>query len=111
MSVASDFVSLYVTVPDDGVSADRLAEALVEERLVACVNVLPGVTSYYRWDGELKRDGEQLLLCKTRRALVERATARVVALHPYELPCVLALPLVGGSDAYLAWIAEQTRAD
>ena len=100
-------VSLYVTTPD-GATAERLGRALVTERLAACANVLPAVVSIYEWEHTLQREAEALLLCKTRAALVERASARLVELHPYDLPCVLVLPVVGGHGPYLDWIELHT---
>ena len=94
--------------PDDAV---RIARALVERRLVACVNVVPGVTSVYRWKGELQVDAESTLLLKTRAALVADLTAAILELHPYEVPEVVALPLdvTTGNAAYHAWVLDETR--
>jgi len=91
--------------------AERIGRALVEERLAACVNVLPGAVSLYRWEGAVQRDEEAVFLAKTRRALVDRITERVGELHSYDVPALLVLPLDGGSPAYLAWLAEQTRSE
>lgn len=86
--------------------AERIARALVEERLAACVNVVPGVVSVYRWKGAVTRDDELLLLIKTRGEKLDELRARLVALHPYELPEVIALPIAGGHAPYLDWIAD-----
>lgn len=104
-----DVCVVYCTAPDEEVAA-RVARALVEERLAACVNVLPAVVSFYRWEGELHEDGELLLVVKTRRALLEPLAARVRELHPYEVPELIALPVEAGSAAYLAWVRGETRA-
>ncbi|MBI3768800.1 MAG: divalent-cation tolerance protein CutA [Deltaproteobacteria bacterium] len=88
--------------------ADRIAAALVDERLAACVNVVAPITSIYRWRGAVERAEEVLLLVKTRRARVARVGARIRALHSYDLPEVIALPIDAGSAAYLAWIAAET---
>jgi len=77
---------------------------LVEECLAACVNRLPGVVSTYRWKGEIQRDSECLLLIKSTSKRFDALRARIVALHPYEVPEVLALPVEAGSVSYLAWI-------
>ena len=98
------------TCPDPQ-TADVLARALVDERLAACVNVLPGVVSTYRWQGAVERDEEVLLLIKTTADRQDALVARLQALHPYELPEALAVEAVGGLAAYLAWVAEQTRDD
>jgi periplasmic divalent cation tolerance protein len=89
--------------------AERIAAALVDERLAACVNVVVPVTSIYRWRGAVERAEEVLLVVKTRRTLVARVTARIRALHSYELPEAIALTIEGGSAAYLAWIAGETE--
>jgi periplasmic divalent cation tolerance protein len=84
--------------------AVRIAEALVEERLAACVNILPGLRSIYRWKGKLWDDEEILLLIKTRAAALEQVRERVRALHSYELPEILALPVTAGDADVLEWI-------
>jgi periplasmic divalent cation tolerance protein len=89
--------------------AGRIAEALVVEGLAACVNVVPGVTSVYRWQDEIQHDQEWLLIAKTRRELLDELVQRVQALHSYEVPEVIALTLDGGSDAYLRWLDGEVR--
>ena len=84
--------------------ADRLADALVVNGLAACVNVIPGVTSVYRWEGELQRDQEWLLVAKSHRDALNEFVRCVYTIHSYEVPEVVALPVVGGSQAYLSWI-------
>lgn len=95
--------AVLITAPDADVGA-ALAGALVEEGLAACVNLVPGVRSIYRWEGAVQDDTEVLLIAKTREALLPALTARVEALHPYDVPEVIALPIAGGSAAYLAWL-------
>jgi periplasmic divalent cation tolerance protein len=97
---------VLVTVPDAEVGA-RLARVVVEERLAACVNLLPGVRSIYRWQGAVHDDAEVLLVMKTRADRVEALGARVRELHPYEVPEVLALAAAGGSLEYLAWVRAE----
>jgi len=89
-------------------AAAELARKLVSERLVACGNIVPGIRSIYRWQGAVQEDAEVLLLLKTAAELVPALSARVHELHTYEVPEVVALPVVGGLAAYLAWIAEST---
>ncbi|HSJ56113.1 MAG TPA: divalent-cation tolerance protein CutA [Anaerolineae bacterium] len=84
--------------------ADRIAGELVAARLAACVNVVPGITSVYRWQGEVQRDQEWLLIAKTRREALDRLVARVREIHSYDVPEVVALPVVDGSEAYLRWV-------
>ena len=90
--------------------ADRdaapFARALVEERLAACVNVLEPMVSFYRWQGAVEQSAERQLIIKTTAAQVEALTARIQALHPYDVPEVIVLPFEGGSDAYRRWVAE-----
>lgn len=95
------------TAPSDAV-ARRIARALVGERLVACVNLVPGVTSIYRWSGAVQEDSEVLLVMKTRAERVEELVGRVRALHEYALPEVIALPVEGGSEEYVRWVREET---
>jgi periplasmic divalent cation tolerance protein len=90
--------------------AERIARELVERRLAACVNVVPGLVSIYRWKGRVERDEERLLLIKTRAERFLELKAALVALHPYELPEVLALPVQAGHEPYLDWIDESTAA-
>jgi periplasmic divalent cation tolerance protein len=89
--------------------AEHLAHRLVAEMLAACVNVVPGVTSVYRWEGEIQRDQEWLLIVKTERQILDSLIQRVQVLHSYEVPEIIALPLVGGSEAYLRWISDQVH--
>lgn len=98
---------LYVTAGDAN-AAKALGRALVEARLAACANVLPAMTSVYRWQGALEEAREAVLIVKTRSELVERATAFLLERHDYDCPCVVALPLIGGNPAFLAWIGEET---
>lgn len=99
----------YCACPDPD-TAGRIAERLVAERLAACVNLLPGVRSVYRWQGAVEQADEVLLLVKTSVARLDALTARIGELHPYELPEVIAVEAIGGSAAYLGWVAEATRA-
>lgn len=100
---------VYITAPSQE-EALRLAQALVGERLAACANVLGPITSVYWWDGTLNQDSEVALVLKTRADLVEPLTARARELHPYDCPCVVALPIDGGNPAFLQWIAAETQA-
>lgn len=94
------------TAPDRAV-ADRIARALVEERLAACVNLLPGITSVYRWQGAVETGEEVLMLAKTTKEQLDALTARIAELHPYEVPEVVAVGIGGGLPAYLEWIASE----
>jgi periplasmic divalent cation tolerance protein len=105
---AETFVVAFVTVPNQNVAVN-LARTLVQEKLVACVNIVPGVRSIYAWQGKLCDDLELLCVLKTRRELFPALCDRVSALHPYEVPEVIALPLLAGHAPYLAWLQEETR--
>jgi periplasmic divalent cation tolerance protein len=89
--------------------AERLARALVEARLAACVNVVPGVRSFYHWKGEIQSGVEYLLIMKTSRELFPALSAEVTKLHPYEVPELLALPVVDGAKDYLDWLHSNLR--
>lgn len=99
---------VFITTPTADVAA-QIARALVEERLAACGNVVPGLRSIYRWEGEIHDEAEALLVLKTTRARFEALRERALALHPYEVPEVIALPIEAGSAPYLEWIAAETR--
>ena len=98
---------VYVTAPDR-VVARRIARALVAERLAACVNVLGAVESTYRWKGAVEQGREVALIAKTQQRRLAALTARVAELHPYEVPCVVALPIRGGNRAFLSWVRAET---
>jgi len=98
-------VVVLVTCPDRP-TAERIARPLIEERLAACVNLLPGLTSIYRWEGALCQESETLLLIKTRRRRVPALARRIKTLHPYTVPELIALPIVTGSAPYLKWLRD-----
>lgn len=99
---------LVLTTTANREEAERIAHALVEERLAACVNVIGGVHSVYRWKNSVEAAEEVLLLIKTRDVAVDAVSERVHQLHSYEVPEFLVLEVGGGSEAYLAWIAGNT---
>lgn len=102
-----DALRLLLSTAPPG-EAQRLARTLVEEGLAACVNLIPGLRSIYRWKGQVADDPETLLLIKTSSARVKALTERLVALHPYEVPELLSLAPDQGLAAYLLWVGEQT---
>lgn len=104
----SDALLILCTCPDTD-SATRIARALVEECLAACVNRVPGLVSVYRWQGEIHEDHEVLLLIKSRRELFESLRARIIELHPYDVPEVIALEIAAGHAPYLEWLRTETR--
>lgn len=95
----------YVTVPSNEV-AKTLAHGLVKNKLAACVNIIPQVTSVYEWKGEINEDSELLLMIKTRTSLVDNLTNFVRKNHPYEVCEVITLPIENGNEPYLNWISE-----
>ncbi|MBB3345428.1 divalent-cation tolerance protein CutA [Luteimonas sp. RC10] len=95
------------TCPDNA-TAQHIARALVEARLAACVNLVPGVTSIYRWQGQVQSDAEVLLVIKTTADRLEALTERLRALHPYDTPALVALPVAGGLTDYLRWVDDET---
>ena len=99
---------VLVTTPDAD-SARAIARTLVEERLAACGNVVPGLTSIYRWQGAVEEAAEALLMLKTSDDRLAALSERVIELHPYEVPEVLALRVDAGSQPYLDWIGESVR--
>jgi len=101
-----DFIIAYITTKDRD-QALAIGRALVEERLAACVNVTGGMTSIYRWDGEICTDDEAVLIAKTSAGKFSALSARVKQLHTYTCPCVVSIPITGGSEEYLGWLAEQ----
>lgn len=99
--------SVYLTFPDVD-SALSTARTLVEERLVACVNVLPRATSVYRWEEKVVSEEEVVAFAKTTADKVPAVVDRVGELHPYDVPCVVALAVTGGAAPYLEWVGEET---
>ncbi len=98
---------IYITAANADQAA-RIGEALVEERLVACVNMLAPMTSIFRWDGAVQREAEIPIVAKTRAELVDRVVERVRSLHSYAVPCVVSMPIDGGNPDYLKWLAAET---
>jgi len=101
-------IVVFVTAGDME-TAEKIGKVLVEERLAACVNVVPGIRSFYRWEGRVVDDGELLLIIKTQSSRFEALKARVLGLHTYDLPEIVGLPIEMGHEAYLDWIRTETR--
>ena len=100
---------VYMTAGDED-EARKIGRALIEARLAAGVNIIPGVRSLYRWRGEVLDEREVVVIAKTREPLVEALVAKVKELHSYECPCVIALPIRAGNPDYLDWIETETGA-
>ncbi|ESQ51970.1 hypothetical protein EUTSA_v10017289mg [Eutrema salsugineum] len=101
-------IVVYVTVPNRE-AGKKLANSIVQEKLAACVNIVPGIESVYEWEGKVQSDSEELLIIKTRQSLLESLTEHVNANHEYDVPEVIALPITGGSDKYIEWLKNSTR--
>ncbi|MBA3642208.1 MAG: divalent-cation tolerance protein CutA [Acidobacteriota bacterium] len=106
--MADEYVVVLSTLPS-GADGAAFARALVAERLAACVNIHPDMTSIYRWKGAVSEDTERQVVIKTSRAQVAPLWERLRELHPYEVPEFVVLPIIDGSDAYLRWIGDSTR--
>ncbi|UEM20122.1 divalent-cation tolerance protein CutA [Skermanella mucosa] len=102
-----DVIFVYITAPTLD-EAHRIGRALVENRLAACANLLPGMTSIYRWQGKVEQAGEVVVIAKTTAGLFDRLAARVKEIHSYECPCIVALPLTRGHAPYLDWITAES---
>jgi periplasmic divalent cation tolerance protein len=108
MSDLERAILVYTTYPSI-VEAETAGRAIVERRLAACVNILPGMVSHYWWQGSLERGQEAVMILKTRAELAEAVRCAVRESHPYQTPAILFLPVDGGDPDYLAWIAAETR--
>ena len=104
----TDALLVFTTLPSADKAAE-LAKVLVEERLAACANLLPAIRSIYRWQGKLQDENEVLVLLKTRAEHLERLKLRILELHPYEVPEILAVPVEAGYQPYLEWLAGETK--
>ncbi len=103
----TDYIVVLVTASSEE-EGEKIAQALVEEKLAACVNVLPAIRSIYRWKGEIASEKEVLLLAKTKGRLFERLKRRVLEIHSYEVPEIIALPVLAGFEPYLGWVSKET---
>ncbi len=104
----SEFVLILTTFPEDQ-DAEALAKALIDERLAACVNILPEMRSVYTWQGKTESAAERQLVIKTARSRVDALEARLKQLHPYDVPEFVLIEIAGGSSDYLSWLSDSTR--
>ncbi len=102
-----EFVLILVTTNSQE-EAERIARALVDSRLAACVNIISGIRSIYRWEGNIWDEGELVLLIKTRMALFEQVESKIKEIHSYEVPEIVAIPIIRGSKTYLNWLNKST---
>lgn len=104
MSVAEEsYIVIYCTCPDSA-TAETLAGTLLQEKLIACANLIPGLESHYWWKGKIQKDKEVLLIMKTTHSLFKAIELLIQNNHPYQVPEIIALPIVKGSSSYLSWI-------
>jgi periplasmic divalent cation tolerance protein len=107
--IFAEYVFVFTTLPPDAGDSASFARSLVEERLAACVNLLPPMESVYRWEGKIERETERQLIIKTTRERTAALWERVREMHPYEVPEFVVVPILDGNEAYLRWIGESTR--
>jgi periplasmic divalent cation tolerance protein len=106
--MTTDYVVVLTTFPADA-DGEAFGRSLVDERLAACVNLLPAMDSVYRWEGRVEHETERQVIIKTSRERVVALWDRVRELHPYEIPEFIVLPITDGNEAYLRWVGEATR--
>lgn len=108
LTETSDHRVAFITCPDSE-SANKLADLIIDRQAAACVNIVPGLTSVYRWKGEVCRDSELLLVVKTRQEKREELAAVVAENHPYTEPELIFLPITSGSQTYLEWVTKHVQ--
>jgi periplasmic divalent cation tolerance protein len=102
-----NFISIYMTASSPA-EAEKIAKALIDEKLAACVNIFPGVRSLYRWEGKVRDETEVVMIAKSRLEQFEHLKNLVKTLHSYSCPCILASPITAGHQPYLTWIVQET---
>jgi len=100
-----EYVIVYITAKDME-EAKKIQDILVSEKLAACVNIIPEIKSCYWWKGEKEKANEVALIAKTKKDLIDKLTKKVKEIHSYDVPCIIALPIVGGNEDFLKWIGE-----
>ncbi len=104
----SNHVVIYITAGSES-EAEKIGHTLVEERLVACSNIISPIRSIYSWQGKICDDKEALMMLKTKKELFKQIVIRVEELHSYDVPEIIAIPIIDGSSKYLSWIDEETK--
>jgi periplasmic divalent cation tolerance protein len=103
----TEYIVVFITAPQEE-EALKIAQALVDDKIAACVNIVKNIRSIYRWQGKIEDDNEFLMIVKTRRDLFENLLKSVKRLHSYSVPEIIALPVIEGSEDYLSWLKEET---
>lgn len=103
----TQIVVIYATFPDKN-SALTVGRIIVQEKLVACINIIPQIYAVYVWEGKLEEEEEVIMLAKTTKGQEEKVIERINALHPYSCPCIVVLPVEGGNAPFLEWVREST---
>ncbi len=106
--MATPYITVFCTVPDEK-TAETIAYALIESRLAACCNIIPGLRSIYFWQGKVQDDAELLLVIKSKKEVFSSLKEKIKSLHPYEVPEILALPVDSGNSEYLKWLDENVE--
>jgi periplasmic divalent cation tolerance protein len=106
--MAKPYLMIFCTVPDP-ITAKKISRILVEEKLAACCNIVPGLNSIYRWENKIQDETELLLIIKTRQELFSELEQRVKNLHPYAVPEIIAMPILRGNIDYLKWMDENVK--
>jgi len=102
------FIIIITTVNTDS-AAKKIAQSLIEEKLAACVNIIPSVTSVFRWEGKISAEPELILIAKSEERLFTEIKDKILSLHPYELPEIITVPITNGSKEYLKWIETNLK--
>jgi periplasmic divalent cation tolerance protein len=106
--MATEYITVLITAPNEEEAA-KISRTIVEESLVACVNIIRSVRSIYRWQGRVEDESEVLMIAKTKRALFDRLKGRIKELHSYEVPEIIGLPVIEGCKQYLDWLSQETE--
>ena len=104
----NDFIIIFTTVNSDS-EANRIGQKLIEERLAACVSIIPSVTSIFRWEGKISSESEQILIIKTQKKYFSKIREKILSIHTYNLPEIISVPITDGSEQYLKWVEEQLQ--
>ncbi|OGL46193.1 MAG: hypothetical protein A2W05_11060 [Candidatus Schekmanbacteria bacterium RBG_16_38_10] len=100
---------MIITTVNSDSAAKKIAQALIEEKLAACVNIIPSVTSIFRWEGKVSTESELILIAKSKEKLFDEIKDKILSLHPYKLPEIITVPIVDGSKEYLKWVEDELK--